>query len=183
MYVYSSRLAPQDWAGTIVDFGSVAPVHAFIEVFKRGGVAIDQPIARGPMGLNKRDHIKAILAVPTVAKQWQTKYGRAASEADIDGLYHAFTPIQIEVVKNRAVPIAGAVDVIASLRKRGIKVGSCSGYNEPISAFEARSGEGEGAASAITRPLAAAVDEVRKQAAKHGLTTDAVTWCESCCSG
>ena len=38
-----------DWAGTIVDHGSVAPVHAFIEVFKRAGVKIDQPIARGPV--------------------------------------------------------------------------------------------------------------------------------------
>ena len=141
-----------DWAGTIIDYGSVAPVHAFMEVFKRAGVTIDQPIARGPMGLNKRDHIKAILSVPSVAQQWQTKHGRVASEADIDQLYHAFTPIQVEVVKGRATPIPGAVDVIASLRKQGIKVGSCSGYNAPI------------------------MDELRAQAAKHGLTTDAVTW-------
>lgn len=91
------------------------------------------------MGLNKRDHIKAILAVPSVAQQWQHKHGRAASEVDIDGLYHAFTPIQVEVVKGRAVPIAGAVDLIAALRKQGIKVGSCSGYNEPISELRERS--------------------------------------------
>ena len=143
-----------DWAGTIVDYGSVAPVLAFIEVFKRAGIDINQPIARGPMGLNKRDHIKAILAVPSVALQWQKKQGRAASEADIDGLYHAFTPIQVEVVKGRAKPIPGAVELIASLRKSGIKVGSCSGYNAPI------------------------VDELRSQAAKYGLTTDAITWCD-----
>ena len=90
------------------------------------------------MGLNKRDHIKAILAVPSVAQQWQHKHGRAASEVDIDGLYHAFTPIQVEVVKGRAVPIAGAVDLIAALRKQGVKVGSCSGYNEPISELRNR---------------------------------------------
>lgn len=117
----------------VVDFGSVAPVRAFIEVFKRAGISIDAPIARGPMGLNKRDHIKAILAVPSVAQQWQNNRGRAATEADIDAIYHAFTPIQIEVVKDRAAPIPGAVSVIAGLRKSGIKVGSCSGYNAPIS--------------------------------------------------
>lgn len=30
-----------DWAGTIVDHGSIAPVLAFVEVFKRHGVEID----------------------------------------------------------------------------------------------------------------------------------------------
>ena len=30
-----------DWAGTIVDHGSCAPVKAFLEVFKRNGVTVD----------------------------------------------------------------------------------------------------------------------------------------------
>jgi hypothetical protein len=131
---------------------SIAPVLAFIETFKRAGISIDQPIARGPMGLNKRDHIKAILAVPSVAQQWQSKHGNPWSERDVDALYHAFTPVQIETVRRRADPIPGALSVIAGLRKTGVKVGSCSGYNEPIMAV------------------------LQEEAAKQGLTTDAVTW-------
>jgi phosphonoacetaldehyde hydrolase len=134
---------------------SVAPVTAFVEVFKRAGIVIDQTIARGPMGFNKRDHIKAILAVPSVAQQWREKRGAAWSENDVDGLYHAFTPIQIEVVKRRAEPIPGAISLIANLRKQGVKVGSCSGYNEPI------------------------MKALQEEAAKHGLTTDVVTWWEA----
>ena len=42
-----------DWAGTIVDYGSRAPMGAFVEVFRRFGVAITNAEARGPMGLPK----------------------------------------------------------------------------------------------------------------------------------
>ena len=43
-----------DWAGTVVDFGSRAPAGAFVEVFRRHGVAISIAEARGPMGSEKR---------------------------------------------------------------------------------------------------------------------------------
>jgi hypothetical protein len=46
-----------DWAGTIVDYGSLAPVVAFRALFAGAGVPIDEATARGPMGRNKRDHI------------------------------------------------------------------------------------------------------------------------------
>mgnify|MGYP003343989512 CR=1 FL=1 len=35
-----------DWAGTIVDFGSLAPMGAFVQLFKRHGVAITIEQAR-----------------------------------------------------------------------------------------------------------------------------------------
>ncbi|MGH9173422.1 MAG: phosphonoacetaldehyde hydrolase, partial [Vicinamibacterales bacterium] len=49
-----------DWAGTIVDFGSLAPAAVFIEVFKRQGVDLTVEEARGPMGLHKRTHIAVL---------------------------------------------------------------------------------------------------------------------------
>lgn len=122
-----------DWAGTIVDHGSCAPVLAFIEVFKRNGVTIDVPTARGPMGTNKRDHISAILAVPEVAAAWATAHaGVRPGEASIDALYAQFTPIQVEVAATRTAPIRGAVEVVAALRARGVRCGGDSGYNAEI---------------------------------------------------
>src|ERR1035437_10603258 len=53
-----------DWAGTTQDFGSQAPVGAFMEVFAKYGVPITTAQARGPMGVYKLDHIRAIAAVP-----------------------------------------------------------------------------------------------------------------------
>ena len=57
-----------DWAGTVVDFGSRAPMGAFVEVFARFGVPITIAQARGPMGLPKRAHIAALLAEPAIAQ-------------------------------------------------------------------------------------------------------------------
>lgn len=66
-----------DWAGTMVDYGCFAPVAVFIEVFKRQGIAISTAQARAPMGLEKRDHIRAIAQQPEISAQWQTVHHRS----------------------------------------------------------------------------------------------------------
>jgi len=63
------RAVVLDWAGTTQDFGSQAPVGAFIEVFARNGVEITKTEARRHMGIYKLDHIRAIGAMPTVAER------------------------------------------------------------------------------------------------------------------
>lgn len=50
-------------------------------------------------------------------------HGKAPSEADVDSMYVAFTPIQVEVVKQRCDPIPGAVQTMEALRKRRVKIG------------------------------------------------------------
>lgn len=49
-----------DWAGTVVDHGSRAPMDAFVRAFAEFGVAISIADARGPMGMAKRDHIRMV---------------------------------------------------------------------------------------------------------------------------
>ena len=46
-----------DWAGTTVDCGSIAPVAAFLEGFRRRGVSVSVAEARGPMGVHKGAHL------------------------------------------------------------------------------------------------------------------------------
>ena len=53
-----------DWAGTVVDYGSLAPMGAFVETFAEFGVEISIDEARGPMGMAKRPHIAALTATP-----------------------------------------------------------------------------------------------------------------------
>ena len=60
-----------DWAGTTIDYGCIAPAVAFVEVFRRKGVAISIEQARRPMGLGKREHIQAICEQSEVAGDWQ----------------------------------------------------------------------------------------------------------------
>ena len=40
-----------DWAGTTVDYGSLAPVAVFVRLFAEQEVTISAAEARGPMGL------------------------------------------------------------------------------------------------------------------------------------
>ena len=117
-----------DWAGTLVDFGSFAPTQVLIDAFAGFGIAVSMAEARLPMGLAKWDHIQALGRQDGVDRRWQQQYERTMSNVDVDALYAAFLPLQIERVAAYSDLIPGALDVIAGLRARAIRIGSCSGY-------------------------------------------------------
>lgn len=121
-----------DWAGTLVDFGSLAPTQIFVEAFATFGISITLEQARGPMGLSKWDHIHQLLQEPSIAAQWHSMFGRAPSDADVDAIYARFMPMQIAKVGEFSVPIDGAVQVLQWLRANRLKVGSCSGYPREV---------------------------------------------------
>ncbi|MBU3142762.1 phosphonoacetaldehyde hydrolase [Clostridium sp. CF012] len=119
-----------DWAGTIVDFGCFAPVNIFLEIFKAFGIEVTMAEARAPMGILKRDHIKAILEMQRIRKMWQEKYGRDFNEKDIDDFYGAFEPLLIASLKRYTNPIPEVIDTVKLLRNQGIKIGSTTGYTD-----------------------------------------------------
>ena len=123
-----------DWAGTTVDFGSRAPMGAFVEVFKRFGVAVTVAEARVPMGLPKRDHIAALIGDPDIAARWSAVHGAPPNEADIDAIHAQFTPLNAAVVADYADLIPGFLPVLEALRGAGLKIGSTTGYTRDIMA-------------------------------------------------
>jgi len=123
-----------DWAGTTVDFGCFAPTAVFLEMFRAHGVEITIAEARAPMGTFKKDHIRAITQMPRVAEAWQTASGRLPDEADVDALYQAFIPRQIEVIGSYSTLIPGVAGAVDALRARGLRIGSCTGYTRAMMA-------------------------------------------------
>ena len=121
-----------DWAGTVVDHGSRAPMGAFVRAFAEFGVAISIADARGPMGMAKRDHIRLVGQAPDVAAGWQKAHGRAMSEADIDAVMAVFEPMNVASVVDHADFIPGALQALAEIRARGMRIGSTTGYTRPI---------------------------------------------------
>jgi len=117
-----------DWAGTAVDYGSFAPTAVFIRLFESRGTKITADDARSGMGLMKKDHLRTILARPSVAEAWKAEHGTQASEADIDNLFRDFVPMQLSVLKEYAKPIPRLLDVVEELRTRDLKIGSTTGY-------------------------------------------------------
>lgn len=121
-----------DWAGTVVDFGSRAPMGVFVEAFKTFDVEITIEEARAPMGLPKRDHIAAVMVGERVAATWAECHGSTPGEADIDAVYDVFVPLNVKVVTDYADLIPGTADVVAMLRDQDIKIGSTTGYTREI---------------------------------------------------
>jgi phosphonoacetaldehyde hydrolase len=113
------KAAILDWAGTMVDHGSLAPVAAMRSVFASFGVEVTTEEIRASMGLPKKDHLRAILAA-------------RHSAADIEELYAAFIPRQMESLAEHAEVIAGVATALDRMRCRGLKIGSTTGYNRAM---------------------------------------------------
>jgi phosphonoacetaldehyde hydrolase len=86
------------------------------------------------MGMAKRPHIAAIMALPRVAQAWAERHGHAPTDPDIDAVYAAFVPKNIAVAAHHASLVPGAADVAAELRRKGVKIGSSTGYTREIMA-------------------------------------------------
>ena len=99
-----------DWAGTVIDHGSRAPMGAFVRAFGQFGVKISIADARGPMGMAKRDHIRVVGPAPAVAAAWRAKHGRDFAEADVDAVFEVFEPMNVAAVKDHADFIPGALE-------------------------------------------------------------------------
>lgn len=121
-----------DMAGTVLDFGSIAPAGVFIEVFKRRQVEISVTEARGPMGAEKRRHIEMLLEMPAVAERFTQAHGRDWTQQDVDELYADFIPLQVNSLPNFSTLIPGADEIAQELTARGIKIGVNSGYNREM---------------------------------------------------
>jgi len=121
-----------DWAGTVVDHGSSAPMGAFVKAFAHFGVTISIADARGPMGMAKRDHIRMVGTAPAVAAAWRANHGRDFDDAAIDAIFEVFEPLNVAAVEAHSALIPGALDALQWCKARGIRVGSTTGYTRPI---------------------------------------------------
>ena len=117
-----------DWAGTTMDYGCYAPAVVFVEVYKRKGVPISMEEARVPMGAHKKVHIRKISQIDSVSERWKEMHGRKPNENDVDEMFADFVPLQLACLADYADLIPGTIEAITHFRKRGLKIGSTTGY-------------------------------------------------------
>lgn len=123
------KLVVFDLAGTTVDHGCFAPVTPFIEALARHGVEVTVEQVRGPMGIAKLEHLRALLALPTSAAQWRARHGADATDADVVQIYQDhFVPLQLASVARESALIPGVLECVERLRDRGIRIGTTTGY-------------------------------------------------------
>ncbi len=117
-----------DWSGTTVDAYVMAPAVVFVEVFKKQGVEISMPEARGPMGLRKDLHIKALTEDPEIRDRWKSVKGKYPDQADVDRMFADFVPAQIKCLPKYAGLLPGIAEVTQAMQKSGIKLGGTTGF-------------------------------------------------------
>lgn len=130
----TTQLVIFDWAGTTVDYGSFAPVHAFTLAFGKFGLTPTVEEIRAPMGMLKRDHIRTMLAMPRLHQQWQVQQGGAPDDAAVEKIYGVFEASLLESLSRYAEPKPGVVETVAQLRQTGISIGSTTGYTDKMMA-------------------------------------------------
>ena len=121
-----------DWAGTTLDYGCYAPAVVFIEVFKRMGVPISVEEARAPMGAHKKVHLRQIAQADSVRQRWQATRGRPPGDEDVEVMFKEFVPLQLDCLANYADLIPGTLEAVADFRRRGLKIGSTTGYTSEM---------------------------------------------------
>ncbi len=121
-----------DWSGTISDAYVIAPAVVFVEVFRRQGVEISMEEARGPMGLRKDLHIRALTEDPEIAARWEAVKGRPPTQADVDAMFADFVPLQLEALRGRTTLLPGVGEVLNAFQKQGLKIGVSTGFTRAM---------------------------------------------------
>jgi phosphonoacetaldehyde hydrolase len=121
-----------DWAGTTVDFGSLAPLVALQRAFDAAGVPVTAAEVREYMGTLKRDQIRSICGGTRVADAWNLVYGRRPEETDVERIFSEFLPRQAEILEEFSAPIPGVPETINRWRSGGLRIGSTTGYTRAL---------------------------------------------------
>jgi phosphonoacetaldehyde hydrolase len=126
------QLVVFDWAGTLVDYGCLAPARAFLEAFAKSQLMLSLTQVRWSMGLHNYEHILNLLEMPPISMQFQAVHGRPWNDADVMRIYDDLGPLLLDACRQFSSLTPGALEVVAELRSRGLKIGTTSDYARAI---------------------------------------------------
>lgn len=118
-----------DWSGTTADRYVIAPAVVFVDVFQKHGVPISMMEARGPMGLRKDLHIKALTEMPEIRERWKSAKGSYPTQKDVDAMFNDFVPMQLECLGKYTELLPGTAATVDKMRSDyGVKIGATTGF-------------------------------------------------------
>jgi phosphonoacetaldehyde hydrolase len=133
-----------DWAGTTVDYGCMAPMHAMKQAFSEEKIDVTLDQIRQPMGLLKVDHIHAVLKMDKVKSSFEQCYGRLPCTNDVEKIYQHFEKNIMSTLSQHTRIIEGILEVQDDLRQHHIKIGSTTGYTAGMIALVADAAKKQG---------------------------------------
>ncbi len=127
------KLVILDNSGTTNDCGVYAPAVVFRRLFKKYGIEISMAEARLPMGLFKKDHIRAILQMDRISAEFKRVYKRDWTEKDVEKMFEDFVPMQMKCLTEYAGLIPGVTYTVDLVRKKfNVIIGSTTGFNKEM---------------------------------------------------
>lgn len=117
-----------DWSGTTADAYVIAPAVVFVDVFSKHGVEITMKEARGPMGLRKDLHIKALTEDPDIRERWRQTHGADPTQEDVDRMFADFVPMQLDCLRQYCSLLPGVAETTQKIQASGMKIGSSTGF-------------------------------------------------------
>lgn len=121
-----------DWAGTMVDYGCMAAIETYREIFAEYGITLTTEEIRKGMGQDKVDHIRQIIETDRIAKLWFEKTGMEPNEGDVSELNRQFQKVIIKKFEFHSEPKEHVRHTISILRDMGIKIGSTTSYTKDM---------------------------------------------------
>jgi phosphonoacetaldehyde hydrolase len=121
-----------DWTGTILDFGAMAPIRAYMKSFKACGVPVTEDEVREFMGLPRYDHIRSMLKTKRIYREWERVCGAPWNQGDVEKIYLSLDKNFEESLKETAQIKPGILYAARQLQEAGIKIGSTSEYNNKM---------------------------------------------------
>lgn len=128
MEIKNIKAVITDWAGTVVDFGCIAPTRVIAELFAEEGMSVSQQEVRRFMGMTKKQHISSILFSDEVVAEWKSRKSVEPTENDLDRIYDKMTPCLKKILPEHSDVIPGVVEFMKLMKDNNIPVGSTTGY-------------------------------------------------------
>jgi phosphonoacetaldehyde hydrolase len=121
-----------DWSGTILDFGAMAPIRAYMKSFEECGVPVTEDEARNSLELTRYDHIRNMLGTRRISREWERTWGKAWDQDDVEKIYMSLDKNFEASLKETAQIKPGILYITRQLREAGIKVGTTTEYNNQM---------------------------------------------------
>lgn len=124
-----------DWSGTIVDYGCMATEENYKELFQEFGIELTTKEIRAKMGIEKVDHIRAILESERISKLWLKNTGMEPNEGDVRELNRRFEDKIFEKLEKYSEPKEYVKQALEKIRESGIRIGSTTSYSTEVMEF------------------------------------------------
>ena len=87
---------------------------------------------RGPMGMLKRDHVRTMLEMERISREWERVHGRAFTQEDVEQVYVLSESKILGLVGGFTDVKPYVEETVETLRTHGIRIGSTTGYTDAM---------------------------------------------------